>query len=138
MGNFAFGKSSLKHLDTCHQDLVKVARRALEISTVDFSVTCGHRCKEDQDRAVAEKKSKTPWPTSKHNANPARALDFLPINPATEKGDWNYIEGFKTVARAFLTAADDLGVPMRWGGDWNMNGRTDDEKFVDMPHVELR
>jgi hypothetical protein len=24
-----------------------------------------------------------------------------------------------------------------WGGDWNRNGRSDDEKFLDRPHVEL-
>lgn len=34
-------------------------------------------------------------------------------------------------------ASKELKVPIRWGGDWNRNGRSDDEKFYDGPHFEL-
>ncbi len=30
------------------------------------------------------------------------------------------------------------GVEIRWGGDWNDNGEYRDEKFLDLPHWELR
>ena len=32
---------------------------------------------------------------------------------------------------------DRLGLSLRWGGDFNCNGIADD-KFVDMPHIELK
>ena len=41
------------------------------------------------------------------------------------------------VAAAMLAAAKELGVAIRWGGDWNMNGDSKDEKFYDGPHFEL-
>lgn len=32
----------------------------------------------------------------------------------------------------------DLSPENRWGGDWNKNGRTDDERFIDAVHYERR
>jgi peptidoglycan L-alanyl-D-glutamate endopeptidase CwlK len=33
--------------------------------------------------------------------------------------------------------AEGMNIPIRWGGDWDQDGRTADEKFIDMPHLEL-
>ena len=30
-----------------------------------------------------------------------------------------------------------LGIPIRSGGDWNMNGRSGDNSFDDLVHCEL-
>ncbi len=34
-------------------------------------------------------------------------------------------------------AAKELNVTIRWGGDWNGNGKSEDERFYDSPHFEL-
>ena len=52
--------------------------------------------------------------------------------------DWKNTRPFVMLAKEIvLPLAKDMNIPIRWGGDWNMNGRTEDEKFVDMPHYEL-
>lgn len=133
---FSFGHSSTTHLLTCHPDLQEVARAALLTSPVDFAITCGHRNKFDQDKCCAEGKSKTPWPTSKHNSTPARAFDFCPIIGG--KAVWDDIEAFKTVAHEILMAGDRLGVRLRWGGTWTDSAEDALAKFRDAPHIEMR
>ena len=118
----SFSKSSLDHLKQCHPDLQKVAHEC--IKHYDFSVICGHRGKADQDKAVREGKSKAKWPTSKHNAQPSRAFDAVPV-PL----DWKNIASFNAMAGHMKTAARTVGVKIRWGGDF--------KGFFDGPHFEL-
>lgn len=126
------GHHSLENLSSCDHRLQDVCCEA--IKHVDFSVICGHRDKAAQDKACAGGLSKTPWPTSKHNSNPSTAVDVVPFsNGAAVWGDKAL---FITVADEMLTAATKYGVKLRWGGDWNGNGLSD-EKFLDMPHFEL-
>jgi peptidoglycan L-alanyl-D-glutamate endopeptidase CwlK len=132
---FRFGKASLDRIGTCDTDLQRLAMAALEASPYDFSITCGHRGKEEQDRAVAEGKSKVCWPNGKHNSTPSRAFDFVPF--VDGKADWNNVQAFKDVAHHILMTADQMGLKVRWGGDWNMNG-VEDEKWYDRPHIELK
>ena len=62
---FKFSSRSEKNLQGVNPDLVKVTRRALEISEVDFGITEGLRSVERQKQLVAEGKSQTmnsrPW-----------------------------------------------------------------------------
>jgi len=51
--------------------------------------------------------------------------------------DWRDVERFKKLAQCVLAAADKLGVRVRWGGDWDMDGDSADERFLDLPHFEL-
>ncbi|EDJ87746.1 hypothetical protein CGSHi22121_00867 [Haemophilus influenzae 22.1-21] len=67
---------------------------------------------------------------SRHLTGHAVDLVPLPVN-------WNDREPFKNVASAMFQAAKQLGVAIRWGGDWNMNESSDDEHFYDGPHFEL-
>jgi len=41
------------------------------------------------------------------------------------------------VATAFMDAAKELNVKLRWGGDWNMDGDKTTNDDWDKPHVEL-
>jgi len=43
--------------------------------------------------------------------------------------DWSDHNKFRAIAAAFKQAAQELGVILRWGGDF--------KKFVDMPHFEI-
>lgn len=136
--SFSFGHNSLTKLLTCDPDLQQIAQMAIRTSEIDFAITCGHRNKFDQDAACSAvpPKSKTPWPTSKHNSSPSRAFDFVPIIDG--KMAWDDKEAFRTVAHAILCAADHFGYRVRWGGTWSDNADDPPGKFVDMPHIELR
>jgi hypothetical protein len=78
------GAQSLQRLRTCHSELQiliqKVAAGVDEgdlayAGITDIAVLCGFRNKIDQDKAVADGASETPWPRSKHNTIPADAVD---------------------------------------------------------------
>lgn len=116
------GKRSLANLATCDERLQLVAHEA--IKAYDFTVICGHRNKAAQDKAVREKKSKAPWPTSKHNKSPSLAMDCVP-HPL----DWNDKIAFDTMAHEMKRAARRLGIKIKWGGDF--------KSFYDGPHFEL-
>ncbi len=122
-----------RELATCDERLRQIAEEALR--HIPFRVVQGHRGEEDQNDAVAKGRSKTPWPESKHNSRPSLAFDFIP--GAGGEVDWNDTEAFSFVAGALSLAAKQSGLLLRWGGDWNMNGKTRDQKFHDYGHVEV-
>lgn len=127
--NFKFGKRSLDNLRGVHLDLVKVVYRALELSPIDFTITEGLRTVARQKELVAKGLSKTM--NSRHITG--HAIDIVPL-PV----DWNNAQPFIEVSKYFFQAAKELGVAIRWGGDWNENGDWKDEKFRDLPHYELK
>jgi peptidoglycan L-alanyl-D-glutamate endopeptidase CwlK len=120
---FHFGRRSRKSLSTCHPDLQAIAGEA--IKTFDFTVLCGHRNKEEQDKEYREGDSQLQWPNSRHNSNPSEAMDCVPY-PI----DWKDIERFEKMAVVIKAAAKKLGIDIEWGGDW--------KRFKDYPHFELR
>lgn len=125
---FKFSKRSESNLKGVHPDLVKVVRLALQLSAVDFTVIEGVRTLQRQKELFAKKATKTM--NSRHLTG--HAVDIIPY-PTGFKD----ISKFKLLSDAMFKAAKELNVKIRWGGDWNMNGRSDDEKFYDGPHFEL-
>lgn len=127
-------KLSLSRLYTCDPRLITLVLEAIKTTPIDFMVVCGARSKADQDKAVAEGKSKTPWPKSRHNRTPSEAVDLCPMIQG--KLDWSRSK-LKLLAKHILSEATRLGIPVRWGGDFNQNGVIGDDTFIDMPHFEL-
>lgn len=127
-----FGEDSKAKLATCHPYLRKLFEEV--IKEYDCKIICGERNKEDQDKAVAEGKSKTPYPTSKHNRIPSLAVDVAPY-PI----DWSEKElrRFYHFGGFVLATAKRMGINIRWGGDWNGNMDFKDQNFNDLPHFEL-
>lgn len=128
----AFSKTGAERLATCHPDLQRLFNEV--VKSWDCSIICGHRDKAAQDEAVRCKRSKEPWPKSKHNAVPSLAVDVLPYPFA----GWDDKESMADFAAFVKKLADQMGIKIRWGGDWNGNGDWRDERFLDMPHFELR
>ena len=120
-----------ERLSTCHDDLQRLVN-AVDADGFDLTVIEGHRTQEKQDEYFRTGKSKLKWPNGKHCSVPSRAVDIMP-NPI----NWNDRPGIEAFAKVVLAKADELGISIRWGGDWNENGRSDDEKFFDGPHFEL-
>lgn len=101
-------------------------------------IVCGHRNKEEQDKAVQGGFSKVPWPEGKHNKLPSRAVDSAPMIDG--KIPWNEkdtVRHFAYMAGIIRAVAHSLGIKIRQGVDFNMNGNIADDKFSDMPHTEL-
>ncbi len=70
------GKTSIKHLTTCHSDLQRLAH--VVILEYDFKVLEGFRDEETQNLAFDNGLSKLQWPNSKHNAKPSEAIHMVP------------------------------------------------------------
>ena len=128
------GAQSQVQLSSCHPKIQRLINETIRRvpSAMDFSVTCGHRGQEAQERAYSEGRSTKHWPDSLHNQLPSPAVDLAPF-PV----DWKDEPAFARLAGYVQAVADELGIRIRWGGDWNGNGRTRDERLVDLPHFEL-
>jgi peptidoglycan L-alanyl-D-glutamate endopeptidase CwlK len=130
------GVRSKEVLATCHADIQAVVNEA--IREIDFTVVCGRRGREEQEKAVAGGKSKLHYPASKHNVEPpglALAVDLAPYRDGAIQ--WNDIQAFIFLAGIIKGIALTKGIKIRWGGDFNRNNNTHDDRFMDMPHFEL-
>jgi peptidoglycan L-alanyl-D-glutamate endopeptidase CwlK len=125
-----FSQFSLDNLSTCDDKLQRVFREV--IRHIDCRVTDGHRTQAEQDLAYNRGHSEKKWPNSKHNQLPSKATDIVPY-PV----DWEDRERFTLFAGFVMGVASQMGIRLRWGGDWNSNFVVQDNKFDDFAHFEL-
>ena len=85
------------------------------------------------DKAFDEGRSKVKYPNGRHNAKPSKAGDVCPY-PV----DWDDLARFRYFAGFVLGVASQMGINIRWGGDWDSDTFTKDNKFNDLPHFELK
>ncbi|MHA7847130.1 M15 family metallopeptidase [Serratia sp. D1N4] len=133
MPNFRFSKRSEGNLVGVNPALVKVVRRALELSTVDFIVIEGVRTQARQRELWAQGRTtpgKIVTRTMKSKHLEGRAVDLLPVT------GWENLSSFRVVSKAMFQAASELGVKITWGADWNSNG-IQEKGEDDSPHFEL-
>lgn len=135
-----FSKRSLNNLATCHIDLQILFMEVIKF--FDCIVTEGYRDKEAQEKAFNEGKSKVHYPNGKHNKNPSMAVDVYPYELKTVV-DWNdnqrfhYFAGYVMGIAQKLKDEGRITHSVRWGGDWDRDTQTKDEKFRDTGHFEL-
>lgn len=105
---------------------------------IPLVVITGHRTKAEQDEAFAKKTSKLRFPNSKHNSSPSRAVDIAPLTRSGGRDsiDWNNREALAYFGGYVMRVADEQGIRIRWGGDWNGNRNPKDDGW-DMVHFEL-
>ena len=126
-----FGERSKKNLNTCDEDLVFLFEEVIKY--FDCSVLEGHRGKKLQNKYFKEGKSKLKFPEGNHNKKPSKAVDVVPYPiDFNDRERMTYFAGFVKGMAAVL------GIPIRWGGDWNSNTEVKDNNFDDLPHFELR
>lgn len=131
----SFGKASLKQLQTLHPDLQRLLNEAIKY--FDFSIVEGFRNKEAQNRAYAKGLSDKKWPNGKHNKKPSLAVDIAPY-PIDWSDERRATERFVLLAGFVLCLASQLGLNIRWGGDWDQDEDTRNEQGLrDYPHFEL-
>lgn len=137
---YALGPASQKRLQGVHPDLVACVRRAIKLSTQDFFVLCGVRTAQEQADLYAQGRTKpgqvVTWTlNSKHIPGAdgyGRAVDLVP-HPI----DWKDIAKFDAIAAAMFRAANELGIEIRWGQDWDRDGKPREKGETDGPHFEL-
>lgn len=130
-----FSKQSLEMLQHADKDLQLILNEAIKY--IDFKILCTYRGKEEQEEAFAEGKSKLHFPFSNHNIKPSVAVDIAPYFVDLPHIDWKDLLAFAVVYGVIKTIAIQKGISIRWGGDWDQDGRTKDETFMDLPHIEL-
>ena len=126
-----FGKSSKKRLNTCDSKLQEVFNEV--IKHVDCSVLEGHREKDRQNKLFKEGKTKVKYPDGRHNRQPSSAVDVTPY-PV----DWKDRERQTLFAGFVIGVASQMGINLRWGGDWDQDFQVVDNRFDDFPHFELK
>lgn len=150
---FALSERDLKRLVGVDPKLVNVVKKAAEISPVKFMVVEGVRTREQcmvnygKGRTAGQLAAfRIPASYAKPSAakvtwlsNPfasthceGKAVDLLP-----EPYDWKDPKQFDLMAKAMLDAAKALGVSIRWGADWDRDGKARERGETDSPHFEL-
>lgn len=105
----------------------------------DWLILCGWRGEKKQHEAFLKGTSKVDWPNGKHNR-----VDFdgKPCSWAVDLSPWPYDAG-KDEKRLYLVAgyimalADEWGVKVRIGADWDSDFATLDQSLKDPWHIEL-
>ena len=150
---FNLSQKSLDRMNGVDERLQRVVKLAIQLSKQDFMVLEGVRSREQcmvnygKGRTIAQcvakdvpaqyanpKAAKVTWLnnpfSSKHCYG--KAVDLVPY-PI----DWNTPSKFDEIAKAMFQAAKQLGVSIRWGADWNSNGRPREKGETDSPHFEI-
>lgn len=142
-----YGAGSLAARKGVHPDLLKVFDRVLE--HYDHSITCGVRDRVEQERLFREGKSKLSGdsPNARHVLQEGQkyglAMDVAPFpviypeNGKTPQERQKLLARFYYFAGYVMRVADELGVKLRWGGDWDGDKDFRDNTFDDLVHYEL-
>ena len=127
----SFGAASTAQLRTCHSELQRLFTEV--VKHWDCQVLEGKRTEAQQRINVAKGVSKTMQ--SKHVyplGAPSLAVDVAPY-PVK----WNDTDRFYAFAGFVIGTATQMGMTLRWGGDWDGNRVFTDQTFHDLPHFEL-
>jgi peptidoglycan L-alanyl-D-glutamate endopeptidase CwlK len=120
--------ASEKKLAGVKPALVKVIRRAAEITKQPFQVVSGSRSKAEQARLYAQGRTKpgpkVTWTMNSRHIG-GNAIDFAAL--VNGKISWN-AKYYPAVVKAFKAAAKDLKIPIVAGADW---------KARDLGHIQL-
>lgn len=129
---------SEKRLEGVNPTLVSIVRRAAKRLPFSLFVVEGLRTRERQAELYAQGRTKpgkkVTWTLhSKHLEG--KAVDLAPLIDGAI--DWADLSKFDAIAKAMQDAAKEVGVAVRWGGNWDMDGQPRERGESDSPHFEL-
>lgn len=127
---YYFSEKSKEKLSTAHPDLQRLFNKVIE--RIDCTIVFGHRTEAEQLDMVERGYSRLLFPKSKHNSQPSMAIDAVPY-PI----DWHNRERFVYFAGIVQGIAFEMGIKIRWGGDWDSDNELHDQTWMDLPHFEL-
>lgn len=133
-----FSQRSKNNLTGVHPDMVRLMNEAIKNCPVDFTITEGVRTKQQQRELYDQGRTKPGnivtnadgvRNKSNHQAKSdgyGHAVDLYPYYDRSVQV--NDAESLKIIAAHIKTVANQLGISIKWGGDWT---------FKDYPHFEL-
>ena len=124
---YKFGRLSRERLKGVDARLVNVLNELIKM--MDVTIIEGLRSAERQKELLAKGATKVKY--SKHMEGKAVDLAPYPI-------DWENRDGFYYMGGMIRGIAKQMGVNIRFGGDWDSDGDTKDNNFDDLVHVELK
>lgn len=132
------GALTMRRIQGVHPDLVKVVERAIQITPVDFTVLEGLRTIQRQQELL--KTGATTTLKSRHLTG--HAVDLGALIGGKVRWDWGL---YLIIADAMKSASEELGIPIRWGGTWDLLYKLKSpimadvlhREFPDGPHFEL-
>lgn len=163
---FKFGARSTRNLAKVHPDLIDLVRTAGELCEIDFYVDQGGRTQREQDTLYAQgrthqqiaaagisgivakpDKPVVTWTrSSKHLIKGplmvGLAVDLVPF-PVDFKNLWKYdaIRDAMWAALGIVNLQRKLEgkkpLVLRWGADWDMDGKHRERGESDNPHFEI-
>ena len=122
-----FGKKSKERLKGVDNKLIKVLNELIKI--MDVTIIEGVRSSERQEKLLKQRATKVKY--SKHMEGKAVDLAPYPI-------DWDDLERFYYMGGMIRGIGKELGINVRWGGDWDSDGNIRDQSFNDLVHVEIK
>lgn len=136
----SFGTSSERKLATVDPELVEVPRLVMSWGVYDFTIVWGWRSDQQQMDAFlsgASKKKTGSYHQVTKNSKPfAQAIDFAPwVNGGIP---WNDTHAFAVLGGMMIAAGVQLGIPIVYGGDWDMDGLTTDQSLMDWGHFQKK
>jgi len=131
-----FSKRSQERLLSCHGTLIKLFNEVVKY--YDCTIISGNRNEEEQNDLYDRGLSRLRYPNSKHNEYPSAAVDVAPYLKWRDPHiDWDDREGFYHFIGYVKGVADQLGIKIRSGADWDMDLDFHDQEFFDLVHFEL-
>ena len=124
---YKFGKRSRERLKGVDAKLVNVLNELIKM--MDVTIIEGLRSAERQKELLAKGATKVKY--SKHMEGKAVDLSPYPI-------DWENRDGFYYMGGMIRGIAKQMGINIRFGGDWDSDGDTKDNSFDDLVHIELK
>ena len=122
-----FGKRSKERLKGVDHRLITVLDELIKI--MDVTIIEGLRTEERQKQLLEKGATKVKY--SRHMEGKAVDLAPYPI-------DWENRDGFHYMGGMIRGIAHQLGLKIRWGGDWDSDGDVKDNGFDDLVHIEVR
>ena len=126
---FKFSNKSLEKLASVDVRLQTLAKKVLEITPIDFAITCGSRNKAEQEQLVKEGKSKTL--NSKHLVG--KAIDIMPC-----KEKYTQAKDIFILVGLFIAVAKQLNINIRVGALWDYNSTKDNNFILTTLHFVCR
>jgi peptidoglycan L-alanyl-D-glutamate endopeptidase CwlK len=133
----SYSQKSEDRLNTASWDLQRLFREV--VKHYDNTILEGHRGEYSQNKLFKQGKTKVQWPDGKHNYYPSKAVDVAPYPIPENWGadHWKDLVKFYEFAAVVKAIASQMGIRIRWGGDWDGDGDYKDQTFDDLVHFEL-
>ncbi len=124
---YKFGRRSRERLRGVDARLINVLNELIKM--MDVTVIEGLRSAKRQKELLAKGATKVKY--SKHMEGKAVDIAPYPI-------DWEDRDRFYYMGGMVRGIGKQLGIDIRFGGDWDSDGETKDNNFDDLVHIELR